>query len=91
MLLLKAKCKLILLEAFVVRFASSSILRPVLLTTALCSVGSDGVSVGKADAKFHSSSSAGCGAAGLEGKPDAERAANGSDACAAGGLNADCW
>lgn len=56
-LLLKANKRLMLLEEPVVRFASMSIFRAVLLITALCSRGSAGVSVGKADAKFHSSSS----------------------------------
>lgn len=82
----------------VARFASRSILRLVLLTTAFCSRGSAaGVSVGSADAKFHSSSSLLCGAeTGGAGVADCERlaearAANGSDAGAAGGLNADDW
>lgn len=77
----------------VARFASRSIFRLVLLTTILCSRGSAAaVSVGRADAKFHSSSSLGCDA----GAGDADwvrfgdaRAANGSAAGAAGGLNAD--
>lgn len=79
----------------VARFASKSILRLVLLTTTFCSRGSvTAVSVGRADAKFHSSSSLVCDA----GPGDADcvrfdeaRAANGSDAGAAGGLNADDW
>lgn len=60
-----------LLEEPVVRFASMSIFRLVLLTTALCSRGSAGVSAGKADAKFHSSSSLawGAGAADAGGAP----------------------
>ena len=53
-----------LFEAAVVRFASMSILRLVLLTTTLCSRDNAGVSVGRADEKFHSSSSLACGAAG---------------------------
>ena len=61
-LLLKANKRLMLLEEPVVRFASMSTFRPVLLTKALCSRGSAGVSAGKADAKFHSSSSLACGA-----------------------------
>lgn len=95
-----------LLEEPVVRFASMSIFRLVLLTKALCSRGSAGVSAGKAEAKFHSSSSlawgagagagAGAGVADFEalGKPvpkfEEERAAKGSAACA-GAANADCW
>lgn len=69
MLLLKANKRLMLLEVPVVRFASMSIFRPVLLTTARCSRGSAGASVGRADAKFHSSSSLAwdAGAAGAEG------------------------
>ena len=91
-----------LLDEPVVRFASMSIFRLVLLTTALFSLGSAGVSAGKADAKFHSSSSlawgagAGAGVAdfGALGKPvpkfGEERAAKGSAACA-GAAKADCW
>lgn len=79
----------------VARFASKSILRLVLLTTTLCSRGSAvAVSAGRADAKFHSSSSLGCDAGAGdadEAKFDEARAANGSDAGAAGGLNADDW
>lgn len=88
MLLLKANNRLMLFEALVVRFASKSILRAVLLTTALCSLGNAGVSVGSADEKFHSSSSAALGAgacAGGEDKLDDARAANGSEDGAAGG------
>lgn len=84
-----------LFEVPVARFASRSILRLVLLTTTFCSRGGvAGVSVGSADAKFHSSSSfaggAGAGVADCE-KFDEARVANGSDAGAAGGANADDW
>lgn len=79
----------------VARFASRSILRLVLLTTILCSRGSAAaVSVGRADAKFHSSSSLLCDAGAGDAdwvKLDEARAAKGSDAGAAGGLNAEDW
>lgn len=65
-----------------VRLATMSIFKLVLLTTALCSLGSEGASGGSAEEKFHSSSSLAAtgwaGAAGL-GESDAS-AANGSAA-----------
>ena len=75
------------------RVAAMSIFRPVLLTTALCSLGSCGASGGSAEEKFHSSSSlvtaAGCaGVAGFDDSDDS--AANGSEAVDwDGGENAD--
>lgn len=47
--------------------------------------------MGRADEKFHSSSSAAFGAAGWEGKLEEARAANGSETGAAGGWKAECW
>lgn len=89
-LLLKANRRLILFDVAVVRFASRSILRLVLLTTTFCSRGSTaGASVGSADAKFHSSSSFACAATGACGTFEEARAANGSDAGAEGGLKAE--
>lgn len=90
MLLLKANSRLILFVVAVVRFASRSILRLVLLTTTFCSRGSTaGASVGSAEAKFHSSSSFTGAARGACGKFGEARAANGSDAGAAGRLKAE--
>lgn len=79
----------------VARFANRSIFRLVLLTTNLCSRGKAvAVSAGRADAKFHSSSSFVCvaGVGDADGaRFDEARAANGSDAGATGGLKAEDW
>lgn len=94
MLLLKANRRLILFDVAVVRFASRSILRLVLLTATLCSRGSAaGASAGSAEAKFHSSSSFACAADCVAdcacGNFGEASAANGSDAGAVGGLKAE--
>lgn len=89
MLLEKAKTMLIALLTAVLRFARKSVLRLELPAVPLCSVGLAGVcSVGRADEKFHSSSSletaAGFGAGGLVvNEAKALEAACGGDVC--------CW
>ena len=97
-LLVNANNKLRLLAEATVLFASMSILRFVLLTTVLCSLGNDGVSVGKAEEKDHSSSSlaasclGGIGVAGFELKEGEASAANGSFAAGFdGAAKTDCW
>lgn len=86
-----------LLDTPVVRFASMSIFKLVLLTVALCSRGAAGMaSAGKAEEKDHSSSSCAAGlaiaavvgVAGLELNVGEARAAKGSTA-GAGGAKAD--
>jgi len=98
-LLVKANRRLMLLATAVVLVASSSILRAVLLTTALCSRDIDGMSGGRAEEKDHSSSStvpgvgaAGPGITGVAGKDETLRDANGSaESPLGGGAKADCW
>lgn len=89
MLLEKAKIMLIALLTAVLRFARKSVLRLELPAVPLCSIGLAGAcSVGRADEKFHSSSSletaAGFGAGGLVvNEANALEAAGGGEVC--------CW